>query len=317
MSPAKRSFRAVAGFALILLAALPLRALADADDVASPNSTTLGLQPIRGPIPAATPAPGESAVVRAARRRVSSGARRARPHENLPHRRAPRAVDAQARPDGDGQHLQRRGSGAGASSCDQGDTRRHRLHQRRHQPPIRSTCTAFTTFPSRWTASAASRSRSCRTAATSSTASSPISRARSSITRTTTKRCSTRGSTARSSSSRRIRRRTSAVLAHDFLEIVSSWQIQSGAENHFTLNGKEYPATRALDVRAGERFRIRWINISGEEFHTMHTHGHYQQIIARDAAPVTYRRHPRYRAARAGPARRRRRQGRRETRARG
>jgi ZIP family zinc transporter len=78
-------------------------------------------------------------------------------------------------------------------------------------------------------------------------------------------------------------------LAHDFLEMISSWQIQSAAENHFTLNGKEYPATRALDVRAGERFRIRWINISGEEFHTMHTHGHYQQIIARDAEPVDYR----------------------------
>jgi ZIP family zinc transporter len=78
-------------------------------------------------------------------------------------------------------------------------------------------------------------------------------------------------------------------LAHDFLGVLSSWQIQSGAENHFTINGKEYPATRVLDVRAGERFRIRWINISGEEFHTMHTHGHYQQIIARDAAPVDYR----------------------------
>src|SRR5580692_3860570 len=78
-------------------------------------------------------------------------------------------------------------------------------------------------------------------------------------------------------------------LAHDFLEMISSWQIQSAAENHFTLNGKEYPATRALDVRAGEHFRIRWINISGEEFHTMHTHGHYQQIIARDAEPVDYR----------------------------
>ena len=77
-------------------------------------------------------------------------------------------------------------------------------------------------------------------------------------------------------------------LAHDFLEVISSWQIQSGAENHFTLNGKEYPATKAMDVRAGERFRIRWINISGEEFHTMHTHGHYQRIIARDAAPVDY-----------------------------
>jgi ZIP family zinc transporter len=78
-------------------------------------------------------------------------------------------------------------------------------------------------------------------------------------------------------------------LAHDFLEMISSWQIQSGAENQFTLNGKEYPSTRALDVRKGERFRIRWINISGEEFHTMHTHGHYQQVIARDAAPVDYR----------------------------
>ncbi|MGC1379400.1 MAG: multicopper oxidase domain-containing protein [Candidatus Baltobacteraceae bacterium] len=78
-------------------------------------------------------------------------------------------------------------------------------------------------------------------------------------------------------------------LAHDFLEVISAWQIQSGTENHFTLNGKEYPATRALDVRKGDRFRIRWINISGEEFHTMHTHGHYQQIIDRDAAPVEYR----------------------------
>ncbi|MEO6835417.1 MAG: multicopper oxidase domain-containing protein [Candidatus Tumulicola sp.] len=76
-------------------------------------------------------------------------------------------------------------------------------------------------------------------------------------------------------------------LSHDFLEIVSSWQIQSTAENEFTLNGKEYPATQTLDVKRGERFRIRWINISGENFHTMHTHGHYQQIVARDSQPVT------------------------------
>lgn len=75
-------------------------------------------------------------------------------------------------------------------------------------------------------------------------------------------------------------------LGGDFLEMLSSWQIQSGAENEFTINGKEYPATQTLDVKRGERFRIRWVNISGENFHTMHTHGHYQQIIARDAQPV-------------------------------
>jgi zinc transporter, ZIP family len=75
-------------------------------------------------------------------------------------------------------------------------------------------------------------------------------------------------------------------LAHDYLEVISSWQVQSASENEFTLNGKEYPLAPALETKSGERFRIRWINISGEEFHTMHTHGHYQQIIARDGVPV-------------------------------
>ncbi len=78
-------------------------------------------------------------------------------------------------------------------------------------------------------------------------------------------------------------------LGDDFLEVLSSWQIQRASENVFTINGKEYPATQAMNVHRGERFRIRWINISGEEFHTMHTHGHYQRIIARDAQPVTYK----------------------------
>lgn len=72
----------------------------------------------------------------------------------------------------------------------------------------------------------------------------------------------------------------------DDVEILSSWTIQSVSENHFTINGKEYPATAPITVRKGQRVRIRWINISGESFHTMHTHGHYQRIIARDAQPV-------------------------------
>jgi zinc transporter ZupT len=72
----------------------------------------------------------------------------------------------------------------------------------------------------------------------------------------------------------------------DDVEIVSSWAIQSLSENHFTINGKEYPATAPINVRKGQRVRIRWINISGESFHTMHTHGHYQRLIFRDARPV-------------------------------
>jgi zinc transporter, ZIP family len=78
-------------------------------------------------------------------------------------------------------------------------------------------------------------------------------------------------------------------LAHDFVELITGWKIQSAVENHWTLNGKEYPATQALNVKHGERFRIRWISLTGEDTHTMHTHGHYQQLIARDAQPVQAR----------------------------
>ena len=73
----------------------------------------------------------------------------------------------------------------------------------------------------------------------------------------------------------------------DYLEVLSSWTIQSLSENHFTINGKEYPYTTPITVRRGQRVRIRWINISGENMHTMHTHGHYQRIVARDAQPVS------------------------------
>jgi len=76
-------------------------------------------------------------------------------------------------------------------------------------------------------------------------------------------------------------------LGGDFIEMLTAWKIQSATENHWTINGKEYPATRTLDVRRGERFRIRWISLTGEDTHTMHTHGHYQRVIARDAQPTS------------------------------
>jgi FtsP/CotA-like multicopper oxidase with cupredoxin domain len=77
-------------------------------------------------------------------------------------------------------------------------------------------------------------------------------------------------------------------LAHDDVEIISAWQIGSATENHFTINGKEYPATQPVEVRSGDRVRVRWINISSENSHTMHTHGHDQRVIARDARPVGF-----------------------------
>jgi ZIP family zinc transporter len=78
-------------------------------------------------------------------------------------------------------------------------------------------------------------------------------------------------------------------LAHDFVQLLNGWSIQSTNENHWTINGKEYPATQLLNVKKGERFRIRWISLTGSDAHTMHTHGHYQRLIARDAQPIETR----------------------------
>ena len=83
--------------------------------------------------------------------------------------------------------------------------------------------------------------------------------------------------------------RPEEVTARDDLEIISAWYVNSTGESEFTLNGKEYPATTPIEVRRGEKVRVRWINISAENFHTMHTHGHNMTIVARDAMPTQYK----------------------------
>jgi len=55
--------------------------------------------------------------------------------------------------------------------------------------------------------------------------------------------------------------------------------------NYFTINGKAYPATEPVIVRAGERVRIRLIN-PGQVAHPMHLHGHSFKIVATDGHAV-------------------------------
>lgn len=72
----------------------------------------------------------------------------------------------------------------------------------------------------------------------------------------------------------------------DDIELVSGWQIQSASENHFTINGREYPSTWPIEVKPGERVRLRWIDIASEGLLTIDADGHDQLVIARDAQPV-------------------------------
>jgi zinc transporter ZupT len=72
----------------------------------------------------------------------------------------------------------------------------------------------------------------------------------------------------------------------DYLMLLSSWRIFSSSENYFSIDGKSYPLTKPLRVRSGDRVRIREINISGTEFHTMHIHGHHFSLVAIDGQDV-------------------------------
>ena len=80
--------------------------------------------------------------------------------------------------------------------------------------------------------------------------------------------------------------KTKQPYDRDYLMLLSSWRVFSGAENFFSINGKSYPLTKPYVVRRGDRVRIREINISGTEFHTMHIHGHKFTIVAVDGQPV-------------------------------
>jgi zinc transporter, ZIP family len=273
--------------ALLALAALPLVAWADADDVSSANSTSLGLQPIQGPIPVSTPAPGESAVFRR-----PDGAYQAIPEVHgrtkifhLVERAAPWTL----KPGLTVMANTYNGVVPGpALVVHQGDTlvldytnddatpdsvHLHGIHDIPvtmdgvagiSQPLVPTGGHFVYQFVADQPGTFIYHTHDNEAMLDSGLYGAII---------------------VEPAHPRPIER----DLAHDFLEVISSWQIRSGSENEFTLNGKEYPATQQLNVRSGERFRIRWINISGEEFHTMHTHGHYQQIVARDAAPVDYR----------------------------
>jgi FtsP/CotA-like multicopper oxidase with cupredoxin domain len=55
--------------------------------------------------------------------------------------------------------------------------------------------------------------------------------------------------------------------------------------NFFTINGKAFPATETLEVKKGQRVRIRFIG-GGQFAHPMHLHGFPFKIVATDGFPV-------------------------------
>ena len=58
-----------------------------------------------------------------------------------------------------------------------------------------------------------------------------------------------------------------------------------GEPNYFTVNGKTYPDIPTINVKLGERVRVRFIG-AGQFEHPMHLHGMPFKIVATDGYPV-------------------------------
>lgn len=56
--------------------------------------------------------------------------------------------------------------------------------------------------------------------------------------------------------------------------------------NFFTINGKAYPATDTIQMKVGQRLRLRMIGSSNNFIHPMHVHGGPFRIVATDGNPV-------------------------------
>lgn len=56
--------------------------------------------------------------------------------------------------------------------------------------------------------------------------------------------------------------------------------------DYFTINGKSFPATEAIQVEQGQLVRLRFINPS-QTIHPMHLHGMDMAVVAKDGEPLT------------------------------
>jgi FtsP/CotA-like multicopper oxidase with cupredoxin domain len=62
--------------------------------------------------------------------------------------------------------------------------------------------------------------------------------------------------------------------------------MEGALPNYFTINGKAYPDTETIRMRAGERLRVRFIGTHNNFVHPMHIHGGPFRIVQTDGEPV-------------------------------
>jgi FtsP/CotA-like multicopper oxidase with cupredoxin domain len=62
--------------------------------------------------------------------------------------------------------------------------------------------------------------------------------------------------------------------------------MEGALPNYFTINGKSYPETETINMKVGERLRIRFVGSNNNFVHPMHVHGGPFEIVETDGNPV-------------------------------
>ncbi len=62
--------------------------------------------------------------------------------------------------------------------------------------------------------------------------------------------------------------------------------MEGALPNYFTINGKAYPETEAVNMEVGERLRVRFIGSNNNFVHPMHIHGGPFNVVQTDGNPV-------------------------------
>lgn len=91
-------------------------------------------------------------------------------------------------------------------------------------------------------------------------------------------------------------RRPQVRVDRDFAFLIHEWKIRPGARrpdpnemtefNVFTLNGRVFPAVQPMVAHTGERVRIRFANLSQQNHHSMHIHGHTWTVTETDGGVI-------------------------------
>lgn len=54
----------------------------------------------------------------------------------------------------------------------------------------------------------------------------------------------------------------------------------------YTINGKTFPNTDSIQVKKGDKVKVRLVNNSASDNHPMHLHGHFFQVLSKNGKPL-------------------------------